>query len=71
MKVKSARRSSATSPSCAGLLEFIRYLWHTLEPKPRKLIEGWPLEIICLHLEAVTFGDIASVHLLMNVPQAS
>src|SRR5208337_2489575 len=34
--------------------EFVRYFWHTLEPKSRKLIEGWPLEAICLHLEAVS-----------------
>jgi hypothetical protein len=49
-----------------GLIEFVRYFWHTLEPKNRKLIEGWPLEAICLHLEAVTFGDIN--RLLINVP---
>jgi hypothetical protein len=32
------------------------------------MIEGWPLEAICLHLEALTFGDIPSNRLLMNVP---
>jgi hypothetical protein len=31
-----------------------------------KLVEGWPLDAICLHLEAVTFGDIN--RLLINVP---
>lgn len=49
-----------------SLVEFVRYYWHTLEPKSRKLVEGWPLEAICLHLEAVTFGDIN--RLLINVP---
>jgi hypothetical protein len=49
-----------------GLLEFVRYFWHTLEPKTRPLVEGWPLEAICIHLEAVTFGDIT--RLLVNVP---
>jgi hypothetical protein len=49
-----------------GLLEFVRYFWHTLEPKSRELVEGWPLEAICLHLEAVTFGDLK--RLLINVP---
>jgi hypothetical protein len=49
-----------------GLIDFVRYFWHTLEPQTRKLIEGWPLEAICLHLEAVTFGDIT--RLLINVP---
>jgi hypothetical protein len=32
------------------------------------LVEGWPLEAICLHLEALTFGDIPSNRLLINVP---
>jgi hypothetical protein len=49
-----------------GLLNFVRYFWHTLEPKTRPMIEGWLLEAICLHLEAVTFGDIK--RLLINVP---
>jgi hypothetical protein len=49
-----------------SLVEFVRYFWHALEPKTRKLIEGWPLEAICFHLEAVTFGDIT--RLLVNVP---
>jgi hypothetical protein len=34
----------------------------------RKLIEGWPLEAIALHLEAITFGDIK--RLLINVPRS-
>jgi hypothetical protein len=51
-----------------GLLNFVRYFWHTLEPKTRPLIEGWPIEAICLHLEAITFGDIPSNRLLCNVP---
>jgi hypothetical protein len=32
----------------------------------RKLVEGWPLETIIFHLEAITFGDINP--LLINVP---
>jgi hypothetical protein len=51
-----------------GLFNFVRYFWHSLEPKTRKLIEGWPLEAICTHLEAMTFGDIPSNRLLINVP---
>jgi hypothetical protein len=49
-----------------GLLNFVRYFWHTLEPKSRPMVEGWLLEAICNHLEAVTFGDIN--RLLINVP---
>jgi hypothetical protein len=32
------------------------------------MIEGWVVEAICLHLEAITFGDIPSNRLLINVP---
>jgi hypothetical protein len=49
-----------------SLINFVRYFWHTLEPQSRKLVEGWPLEAVCLHLEAITFGDIT--RLLINVP---
>jgi len=48
-----------------GLLEFVRYFWHVLEPET-PLIEGWPLEEVCAHLEAVTDGRIT--RLLINVP---
>lgn len=48
-----------------GLIEFVRYFWPVLEPQT-ELVDGWPLEAICRHLEAVTFGEIT--RLLMNVP---
>lgn len=48
-----------------GLLEFVRYFWHVLEPQT-PLVEGWPLEAVCAHLEAVSFGEIK--RLLINVP---
>ncbi|HEV8692864.1 MAG TPA: phage terminase large subunit [Lysobacter sp.] len=48
-----------------GLLEFVRYFWHILEPGT-KFRDGWALEAICEHLEAVTFGEITK--LLINVP---
>jgi predicted phage terminase large subunit-like protein len=48
-----------------GLLSFVRYFWHILEPG-RKFVDGWPLEAICEHLEAVTYGEITK--LLINVP---
>jgi hypothetical protein len=51
-----------------GLLNFVRHFWHALEPKTRSMVEGWPLEAICNHLEALTFGDIHSNRLLINVP---
>lgn len=48
-----------------GLIEFVRYFWPVLEPQT-VLVDGWALEAICRHLEAVTFGEIN--RLLINVP---
>ncbi len=48
-----------------GLLSFVRYFWHILEPGT-EFTDGWVLEAICEHLEAVTFGEITN--LLINVP---
>jgi predicted phage terminase large subunit-like protein len=48
-----------------GLIEFVRYFWPVLEPAT-EMVEGWVLEAITEHLEAVTFGDIT--RLLVNVP---
>lgn len=49
----------------ASLLEFVRDFWHLIEPG-RPFIEGWCIEAICQHLEAVTDGRIK--RLLINVP---
>lgn len=62
MRVLTERKKQAQA---GGLIEFVRYFWHILEPAAA-LTEGWPLEAICAHLEAVTFGNIQK--LLMNVP---
>ena len=51
-----------------GLMEFVRYFWSVVEPET-KLVEGWLLEAICAHLEAVSFGKIT--RLLINVPPGS
>jgi len=48
-----------------GLLAFVRYFWPILEPGT-KFRDGWALEAVCEHLEAVTFGEITK--LLINVP---
>src|SRR4051812_6775277 len=48
-----------------GLLRFVKFFWPILEPQT-KFVDGWPLQAICAHLEAVTFGDVN--RLLMNVP---
>lgn len=51
-----------------SLAEFAKRAWHVLEPAA-ELKWGWALDAICLHLEAVTKGDIT--RLLMNVPPGS
>lgn len=48
-----------------GLIEFVRRYWHVLEPNT-PFVDGWALEAICQHLEAVTFGEVT--RLLINVP---
>src|ERR1700677_2708068 len=48
-----------------GLLSFVRYFWHVLEPGT-PFTDGGVLEAIVEHLEAVTFGEITN--LLINVP---
>jgi predicted phage terminase large subunit-like protein len=56
-------RNSFSSPG--GLLRFVKHFWHILEPQT-KFVDGWPLHAICLHLEAVSRGEIT--RLLINVP---
>jgi predicted phage terminase large subunit-like protein len=48
-----------------GLIAFVRYFWHILEPGT-PFVDGWPIWAICEHLEAVTRGEIT--RLLINVP---
>lgn len=59
---RTARRLQAAP---GGLLHFVRHFWPILEPQT-SFVEGWAMEAICQHLEAVTFGEIT--RLLINVP---
>lgn len=47
------------------LLPFIKLVWSVLEPG-RDFVEGWAVEAMCEHLEAVSRGEIK--RLLINVP---
>jgi predicted phage terminase large subunit-like protein len=47
-----------------GLYAFVKYFWPVLEPGT-EFVDGWPLEAVCEHLEAVTFGELRLV--LINV----
>lgn len=58
-------RDPETGEWVGGLLSFVRYFWHILEPGT-EFVDGWPLAAMCQHLESVTFGDIRL--LLINIP---
>lgn len=49
-----------------GFLPFVHYLWPVLEPMT-PLVDGWPLEALCLHLEALARGEIDPPRFLANV----
>jgi predicted phage terminase large subunit-like protein len=48
-----------------SLAEFIRQAWHIVEPNT-PLVWNWHIDGLCLHLEAVTRGEIKK--LLINIP---
>lgn len=47
-----------------SLYEFLRAAWHTFDPAPWK--DGWPIQAVAEHLQAVADGDIRK--LLINIP---
>ena len=51
-----------------GLLDFIKYFWDCIEPG-REFVDGWPIQALCMHLEAVTYGGIT--RLLVNISPGS
>jgi predicted phage terminase large subunit-like protein len=67
-------RERQSNPN-GGLLEFIRYFWHVLEPVD-PFVEGWVIEALCAHLEAITRGETVVIdgverpfnRFLANVP---
>src|SRR5215475_15327036 len=65
LAVRLERKAQAKA---GGLVQFVRYFWSVVEPET-KLIEGWLLDDIAMHLEAVTLGKITRV--LINVPPGS
>lgn len=65
LKLRDERRRQSGP---GGLLHFIRYFWRVVEPN-RLFVEGWALDAMCLHLEAVDAGRIRK--LLITVPPGS
>src|SRR5262249_8226504 len=62
------RRERTAQAKPGGLVQFVRYFWNVLEPET-KLVEGWLLDDIAMHLEAITLGKVT--RLLINVPPGS
>jgi len=61
-----AKRKQQIKAECeANLYQFVKHFWHIVEPA-NPLIEGWVMEAICEHLQAVTEGRI--LRLIINVP---
>ena len=54
-----------TEMATERLIEFVKQAWHIVEPDT-EFRDGWHIEAICTHLEAVTKGDVKD--LLINVP---
>ena len=59
------RRQKATHRARGGLIQFVKDMWHVLEPTT-PFVDGWCIRGICEHLEAVHYGEIK--RLLINVP---
>jgi hypothetical protein len=68
LHAKMLRAERARQRDHGGLMCFIKYFWDILEPS-QDFAQGWALEAMCLHLEAVHHGYIRK--LLINVPPGS
>lgn len=72
-RLRENRRLQQQNPG--GLIEFVRYFWDVLEPVD-PFVDGWPLECLCAHLEAITRNETIVIgdeerdfnRLLANVP---
>lgn len=59
------RVQNAQCAGPGGLKKFVKLMWKFVEPA-RDFVDGWHIDAICEHLEAVTSGQIT--RLLINVP---
>ena len=65
MKVTAADYAEIERLVCErSLYEFLRRAWPNFDPHP--FVDGWHLQAICWHLQAVTRGEIK--RLLINIP---
>lgn len=66
LREQGLREKKARHRERGGLLHFVRDLWGVLEPG-RPFVEGWAVEALCRHLEAITRKEIGP-RILANVP---
>jgi len=64
-KVRATHRKVTIEKCRDSLYYFIKTFWHVLEPG-REMVDGWAVQAICDHLQAVTEGKIQN--LIINVP---
>ena len=62
---EAAREKLAVRKAEKSLYEFVKLMWPVLEPGTT-FLEGWVMQEVCRHLEAVTDGKVN--RLLINVP---
>lgn len=65
LREASIRRMRREHSERGGLKKFVIDFWHVLEPETQ-LVDGWSLDAVCEHLEAITHGELR--HVLINVP---
>lgn len=65
------RDADAIRERCKTLHGFVREAWHVVEPH-NVFVDGWHIDVICKHLEAVTWGTFLNLgywnRLIFNVP---
>lgn len=49
-----------------SLYEFIKQGWRYIDPSP--FVDGWHIQAVCEHLEALAKGTLGARHLLINQP---
>jgi hypothetical protein len=73
---KDERDRDSARAECKTLVGFIRKAWcHIPELSDKPYVHGWHIDMIALHLEAITSGKLLSMgkqnRLLCNVPPSS
>jgi predicted phage terminase large subunit-like protein len=71
--MRGATRWPRVRKRCKTLAQFVREAWiHLPELSEREYVHGWHIDLVCAHLEAITFGRLKDLglenRLAINVP---